>query len=252
MFDTAGATHVGMVRQRNEDNFLVSPDVGIWSVADGMGGHSRGDLASTIIVDSLKGIARPTSAADLLAACERKVMQANSRIREIARNSGDAVIGATLAVLLVYDADYACVWAGDSRIYWVHGGVIQQVSRDHTEVAELIAGGVLSETQAKDWPHRNVVTRAIGVRDDPELEISSGKVSPGDAFVMCSDGLTAHVSDQEILEYVSKYDAQSACDQLIRLTLERGAVDNVTVVVVRYSPEGGSARSYAQTDFGRG
>ncbi len=251
LLDTAGATHVGMVRQRNEDNLLVNPEVGIWSVADGMGGHSRGDLASTLIVESLKGIARPASAADLLAACEHKVLQANSRIREIARDSGQGVMGATLAVLLVYDADYACIWAGDSRIYWIHGGVIQQVSRDHTEVAELVAEGVLSESQAKDWP-RNVVTRAIGVRDDPELEISSGKVSPGDAFVMCSDGLTAHVSDQEILEYVSKYDAQSACDQLIRLTLERGAVDNVTVVVVRYLPDGGTAQPYAQAaDFGR-
>jgi serine/threonine protein phosphatase PrpC len=251
-FDTAGATHIGMVRQRNEDNFLLKPGIGIWAVADGMGGHSRGDLASKIIVDSLESIEKPASAADLLSACEYQVTQANSRIREIARRSGNEVIGATLAVLLVYKADYACVWAGDSRVYLIHAGDILQVSRDHTEVAEMVAKGVLSETQAKQWPHRNVVTRAIGARDDPELEISSGIIDCGDAFVLCSDGLTAHVSDREIFECVTRYQAQDACDRLIQLTLERGAVDNVTVVVVRYCPDGRTASSFAQaSDFGR-
>jgi serine/threonine protein phosphatase PrpC len=251
-FDSAAATHVGMVRQRNEDSYLLRPEIGLWAVADGMGGHSRGDLASKIIVESLECIKKPASAATLLSACEDQVIQANSRIREIARQSGTELMGATLAVLLVYDADYACIWAGDSRVYLVHAGEIRQLTRDHTEVAEMIADGVLSETQAKHWPHRNVVTRAIGVRDNPELEISSGTIDSGDTFVLCSDGLTAHVSDREICECVTRSDAHKACDQLIQLTLERGAVDNVTVVIVRYCPAARTASSLPQAaDFGR-
>ena len=232
-FDTAGASHVGNVRARNEDSFLVAPDTGVWTVADGMGGHSRGDLASELIIESLRRIGRSDSAANLLAVCEQRLLEANFRIRDIALQSGEEVIGATIAVLLIHDDDYACIWAGDSRVYVVRNGAIEQISRDHTEVAEMLATGVLTEAQAKEWPLRNVVTRAIGVHDDPEIEMKSGAVRPDDAFVICSDGLTAHVSDREILDAVERHDAQGACNRLIALTLERGAIDNVTVVVVR-------------------
>jgi protein phosphatase len=214
-----------------------------------MGGHSRGDLASGLIIESLSHIGKSDSAASLLAACEQRLLEANSRIRGIAQHSGEEVIGATIAVLLIHDDDYACIWAGDSRVYVVHDGTIEQISRDHTEVAEMLANGALTEAQARDWPLRNVVTRAIGVRDDPELEMKSGALQSGDAFVICSDGLTAHVSDREILDYVEKHDARGACDRLIALTLERGAIDNVTVVVVRCQPNDKTVlRTAAVTD----
>jgi protein phosphatase len=140
-------------------------------------------------------------------------------------------------MLLAYDSHYACVWSGDSRIYIVRAGQITQLSRDHTEVQELVSEGIITATEAKTWPGSNVVTRAIGVFDEPELEINSGPLQPGDSFVICSDGLTHHVQDHEILSCVGTSVSQQACDRLLALTLERGAVDNVTVIVVRYNPE---------------
>jgi protein phosphatase len=235
-FDSGGATHVGKVRQRNEDSFLVRPEAGIWTVADGMGGHAAGDLASSTVVDALKSIESPASAAELLALCEDRMIEANAQLLEVSRARGGVMLGATVAVLLIFDADYACVWSGDSRIYRVRDGEIAQLSRDHTEVEELIAEGLLRREEARNWPRRNVITRAIGVREAPELEMISGELKPGDAFVICSDGLTGHVADAEILDCVGRSYSQAACDELVALTLARGATDNVTVVVVRYQP----------------
>lgn len=235
-FETGAGTHVGNVRERNEDRFLCKPETLIWAVADGMGGHQAGDLASQIIVECLDGIKAPSSAAELLMQCEQQIVQANDRLREISRNRGGAVLGATIVVLLAYDQHYACIWSGDSRIYVVRAGAIEQLSRDHTEVQQLLSDGAITPDEAKNWPKSNVVTRAIGVFDWPELEVSSGVLEPGDAFVLCSDGLTQHVADQEILERVSSRPPQEACDALIALTLQRGGQDNVTVIVVRYQP----------------
>jgi protein phosphatase len=237
IFDTGAATHTGKLRERNEDSYLARPDVGIWTVADGMGGHSAGDFASATVVEALQAIERPASASELLTLCEDRVLKANARLREIALERGGIVLGSTVAVLLVYDAHFACVWAGDSRVYMVRNSEIQQISRDHTEVQELISEGLLKAEDAKTWPRRNVITRAIGVDDDLELEMRSGTLEPDDVFVICSDGLTTHVEDREILECVTSGSSQQACEKLIALTLERGAEDNVTVIVMRYRPD---------------
>ena len=236
-FDTGAATHMGKIRERNEDSYLARPDVGIWTVADGMGGHSAGDFASETIVEALRTIERPASASDLLTLCEDQVLKANARLREIAHERGGIVLGSTVAVLLAYDEHFACIWSGDSRVYMVRGGEIRQISRDHTEVQELISGGLLSPDEAKSWPRGNVITRAIGVDDNPELEMRSGVLEKDDIFIVCSDGLTKHVEDNEILDCVNVGSSQQACERLIALTLERGAEDNVTVIVVHYRPD---------------
>jgi protein phosphatase len=238
VFDSAAATHVGKVRSCNEDSHLVQPESGIWAVADGMGGEEAGDVASSTVVAALQSIEPPRSAADLLAACEDRMIRANSQLKAIANARGAAVVGTTVVVLLTYGSHYACVWSGDSRIYRVRGGQIAQLSRDHTAVQELIDNGQLTPDEARAWPERHVITRAIGVNDQPELDLEYGVMRPGDVFVLCSDGLLAHVSDDEILHYVSTFTSRQACDELIALTLRRGAVDNVTVIVVRYRPNG--------------
>jgi protein phosphatase len=237
IYDTGAATHVGNVRQRNEDSYLTRPEAGIWAVADGMGGHESGDLASQTVIAALQAVAMPTSAADLLANCEDGVALANSQLKVISRERGGSMIGATLAVLLSFEDYYACVWSGDSRIYVVRDGEITQLSRDHTEVQELLINGVITAEEAKVWPGSNVITRAIGVYDEPELEITSGPLQAGDVFLICSDGLTRHVEDNEIRDSVSTKLPQQACDDLIALALERGGLDNVTVVVTRYQPD---------------
>ena len=231
-FDVSSVTHAGKVRVRNEDSCLVRTDTGLWAVADGMGGHEAGDLASRILVESLDAIEQPEAALDLLEQCETQIFRANQQIVDLSRARDGATIGTTVAVLLVRDKHYACVWAGDSRVYLINGGAIKQLSRDHTEVEELVAAGTLSREAAKNWPN-NVITRAVGVAEDLELEIVSGSADPGDIFVICSDGLTKHLRDDEILQYAAGRNARAACEVMLELALERGGFDNVTAVVVR-------------------
>jgi serine/threonine protein phosphatase PrpC len=235
MVDVGSVTHTGMVRERNEDSCLVRTDIGLWAVADGMGGHEAGDLASQIVVRSLDGISDPSSSADLLEQCEERIFQANREIIELSRARHGATIGTTAAILLLREQHYACVWAGDSRVYLIKGGFISQLSRDHTEVEELLAHGKLSHEDAKNWPN-NVITRAIGVAEDIELEVITGPVDSSDIFVLCSDGLTRHVQDHEILREVTSRNAQASCDAMLALALERGGMDNVTAIVVRLLP----------------
>lgn len=234
LVETGAATHVGKVRQRNEDNYLVATERGLWAVADGMGGHDAGDVASRIVIEELNAVAPPSTAAELLASCETRMMNANSRLRQLADDRGK-LVGTTIAILLAFDTFYAGVWSGDSRIYRIRQGTIEQVSLDHTEVQEMLSEGTLNAEEAMAWPRRNVITRAIGVQDNPELEMRSGALEAGDIFVVCSDGLTAHVADEEILALANRQRPQSACDALIAQTLDRGATDNVTVVIVRFN-----------------
>jgi serine/threonine protein phosphatase PrpC len=232
IFDAGSATHPGKVRPRNEDSCLVRTDAGLWAVADGMGGHEAGDLASQLIISELDTISAEGSAIRLLEETESRILRANRQIIEIGRQRGGAVIGSTVAILLISEDHYACIWAGDSRVYLVRRNTIQQVSRDHTEVEEMLASGAVTALEAENWPN-NVITRAVGVQDDPELDIVTGAFEDCDIFVLCSDGLTKHVTDDEIRRCVSSQDAQTSSAALVDLALERGGLDNVTVVVVR-------------------
>jgi serine/threonine protein phosphatase PrpC len=237
-FRTGAATHMGMVRRHNEDSFLVpsgpgTTNSGVWAVADGMGGLDAGDLASQTVIEELKSIAAPATAEALLASCEERLFAANDRLRDIAAERGSGLIGSTVVVLLVYERDYACVWSGDSRIYRVRGKDIEQLTIDHSEVQELVDAGILTPEEARFSPRRNVITRAIGVLDEAEVEVTHGPLLPGDVFVLCSDGLTTHVEDSEIAAGVKDCEPQEACDRLVALTLDRGATDNVTVVILR-------------------
>jgi protein phosphatase len=238
LFDTGAATHAGMVRAQNEDNFLVRPDIGLWAVADGMGGHEAGGLASAMVVEALRKVPADETGGALLRACEEALVEANASIRAIASTRGFDAIGTTVVVLLISGHYFACLWAGDSRIYLVRDGSIMQITRDHSEVQELIDQGALSEAEARNWPRRNVITRAIGVSETPDCDKRHGEMAPGDLFILCSDGLTAHVEDGEIAALATDGAAQDICAALVRLTLERGAKDNVTVVGVRNRMDG--------------
>ncbi len=235
-FQTGVVTHAGRVRQKNEDHFLVQPGTGLWAVADGMGGHEDGALASATLVATLETIGVPVSAPDLLARLEDRVLRANTQLQDLSRERGGSIIGSTLVVLLVYERHFACVWSGDSRIYLIRDGRMSQLSRDHTEAQGMIDKGLLTPAEALNWPRRHVITRAIGVHDIPELEADQGQLEAGDIFVLCSDGLTTHVRDDEILLHAAQPAPQTACEELLALTLERGATDNVTIVIMRYHP----------------
>lgn len=230
--ESEGATDVGRVRKLNEDSLLMRPDLGLWVVADGMGGHDAGDFASQTVCAELDKLNPTISARSLLSAMEARVIAANAVLRQTARERGDkAVIGCTLATLMIYEDAFACVWSGDSRVYRIRRGAIEQITRDHTEAQELVDLGTLTPDEARTWPRKNVITRAIGVFDEPELEIQQGRIEDGDLFVICSDGLTEHVEDREILA-ASTNAIGAFVQHLISTTLERGARDNVTVIAV--------------------
>jgi serine/threonine protein phosphatase PrpC len=232
IFDAGSATHPGKVRPRNEDSHLVRTDAGLWAVADGMGGHEAGDLASQLIVEALDTITAGGSAIRLLEETEHRIYLANRQIIEISRQRGGRIMGSTVAILLISEDHYACVWAGDSRLYLARRDTIRQLSRDHTEIEEMLANGAVTAEEARHWPN-NVITRAVGVQDIPELDIVTGAFEDCDIFVLCSDGLTKHVTDDEILKSVSTQDAQASSKALVQLALDRGGLDNVTVIVVR-------------------
>jgi protein phosphatase len=234
-FESGAVSHVGKVRTRNEDSYLVQPESGIWAVADGMGGHDDGHVASATVIEELRSIGCPASAADLLARCEEGLVSANDRLYRLARNRGGATIGTTVAILLTHGGYFGCLWCGDSRIYQLRAGELTQLSRDHTEVQAMLEDGRLTPEEATHWPH-NVITRAIGVYERPELEMEQGTLVPDDVFLICSDGLTGHVTDMEIRAALLEHNCQLACDVLVEQTLERGARDNVTVIAVRYRP----------------
>jgi protein phosphatase len=231
-FRVGCVSHVGRVREHNEDSVLAEPKVGIWAVSDGMGGYGNGDLASQAVVEALKTLAPNGSAAQLLAEFEQKIIGVNADLRTLARSHNRRIIGATLVALIVHGSHYACVWCGDSRAYLHRNRSLTQVSRDHSEVQELIDRGVISKEEARAWPGRNVITRALGASDQAELEIVDGPVQAGDRFLLCSDGLIAHVTDDEIAARLAAVDPQAACDDLLKLTLGRGASDNVSIIVV--------------------
>jgi serine/threonine protein phosphatase PrpC len=232
-FDTGAVTHVGKVRTVNEDSFASHPEFGVWAVADGVGGYEAGEVASQLIAESISSIGPPVSADDQLARFIERITRSNDEIRQLAQERDGAFMGSTIAAVLIADNQFNCVWSGDSRVYRIRDRAIEQISHDHSEVQELLDKGVLTEEEAKDWPRRNVITRAVGVFDDPELDIREGAIENGDVFVLCSDGLTGHVSDEEICAMIENKRPQAACDELVETTLSRGAKDNVTVIIVR-------------------
>lgn len=235
--DCAGRTHVGAVRRLNEDQLLMRPDLGLWAVADGMGGHQAGDVASALIVEALAQSPRPRSGyAHLTAACER-LQEVNGELvrRAQSLNPGE-VIGATTVVLLVHDGHYACVWAGDCRAYLFRDGALRQITRDHSLVQELVESGALTPDEARHHHRANVVTRAVGAGPVLELETRSAPVKPGDLFLLCSDGLTGALEEGDLVAALRQRPLESAAEALIAESLARGAKDNVTVVLVAGPP----------------
>lgn len=234
--ESFGVSHKGCVRELNEDSYLVEPQTGVWVVADGMGGHDAGEVASASIVDHLSTIGNASSAPDLRARFEDRLGRANAEIRGISESRG-ITIGSTVAALLAMDGRFACLWAGDSRVYLVRNASISQISRDHTEVQELIDRGIISAAEARTWPRRNVITQAIGVSDEIVIDFQQGEIMPGDIFVLSTDGLTAHVTDAEIEAATVSATPQAACENLLDMVLARGATDNVTIVLVKIGHE---------------
>ncbi|MDO5612956.1 MAG: protein phosphatase 2C domain-containing protein [Paracoccus sp. (in: a-proteobacteria)] len=236
-YDTGTASDTGLVRAHNEDSLLSLPAAGVWMVADGMGGHDAGDVAAAIIAEEIESVGIAVSTQDQRARVAERLGRAHHRITAHSREMGLATVGATVAALLIFETGFACLWAGDSRIYLLRAGRLSRLTTDHSEVQELIDAGRLTAQQARTWPRRNVITRAIGIHDGPHLETVTGMVMPGDVFLLCTDGLTEHLPDPDLTALLAgQGSAQAVADALIAETLQRGARDNVTTIVLRCLP----------------
>jgi type VI secretion system protein ImpM len=222
-FRSAGQTDVGRVRSVNQDAFLERPDVGLWVVADGLGGHTDGDVASRMVCDALADFFPPGDFDELVSAVRSRVTEVNEHLfRMSERSLRGAKIGSTVVVLLVRGADAVLLWAGDSRIYRLRDARLTQLTHDHS--AGIMVQGVRVES--------NVITRAVGVAQALLLDEIREDVRPGDRFLLCSDGLTRKVPDDRIEAWMGHADVDVAVEGLIETTLEAGAPDNVTAVVV--------------------
>ena len=233
-FDSYGASDIGKRRLFNEDRFAMRPDHGVWVVADGMGGHAGGDFASQAVIDDLPGFEGVLTLGDLETRFHDGLAEAHVRMLRVAKALKADPMATTVVGLLIYQSEFAAIWSGDSRLYQWRDGVLRPVTRDHSEARELVDAGVLTAEQARTWHRRNVVTRALGVYDHLSAETAYGDAMPGDVFLLCSDGLTEHNRDEDIAAILGSAEtAEAAVGALIDQTLDRGAIDNVTAVVVR-------------------
>jgi PPM family protein phosphatase len=244
-----GLTHVGKQRQHNEDAFLVESDARLFLVADGMGGHAAGEIASRIAVDSISEFILHTKEDDgtwphaydehftrttnrLMAA----VRLANTRVLEAMRKDARLRgMGTTVVACMADDERMSVAHVGDSRAYLIREGQLSRITNDHSWVFEQVQAGMLTEAEAEKHPLRNVITRALGGALQVTPDASEIASKPGDIVLLCSDGLTGMVPEPELLRVVTENssDLSKACQQLIDAANERGGLDNITAVLVK-------------------
>ncbi|WP_207480987.1 type VI secretion system-associated protein TagF [Arenibaculum pallidiluteum] len=234
-WSSAAASHAGTVRGVNEDAFLERPDLGLWAVADGLGGLDAGDVASRLTMERLGALEPQRSAQAFLAEVTRLLRDADACLRGAAGEG--RTMATTAVVLLAFGRHFACLWAGDSRLYRLRGGRLEQLSRDHSEVQDMVDEGILAAAEAASHPRSNVVTRALGAGEDLMLDVIQGAVAPGDRFLLCSDGLTKALAPEAILALAAELPVAEVPGRLVAAALEAGAPDNVTVILAEAGPE---------------
>lgn len=248
-------THVGLVRLNNEDNFYLrgalrqdlqqqtlqlqhrgNDRMALYAVADGMGGEENGEIASLVTIQNLQ----PAPVSQARDRSREGILRANELICEEINRSGGHRMGSTLAAVYLDEGQAVCCNLGDSRVYLFRDGVLRQLSRDHTQVQQMVRSGLLTEQEARTHKRRHVLTQSIGIfPEEMELEpffTEPAALKPGDLFLLCSDGLTDMADDEEIARMLSSSEspAEIARD-LVQLALDRGGRDNVTVILIRVS-----------------
>lgn len=243
-FVASGMTHIGRVRATNQDAYCCLTDERLYIVADGMGGHAGGEVASQLCIAEIQGFLKTQfkeSAENLLRHPDSRVLgilgrsvnHASTKIYERALEQPFLKgMGTTATVMKIID-DY-CYYAhvGDSRLYLLRSGFLYQLTRDHSYVSEQVRAGVLTEEEAESHPQRNVITRSVGYQEEEDVDVSAIQLLAGDQLMMCSDGLHGKLHDRELVSILKKSGNPSSCQELISLANERGGEDNITVVHV--------------------
>jgi serine/threonine protein phosphatase PrpC len=226
-------THVGKVRESNEDSYVCRDELGLWAVADGMGGHEAGGLASRIVAENLECVSECNSLADLKTATRKTLDKANAELIGMADQfTPGLAAGSTVAVLLIRDDKGTVSWAGDSRVYRLGEGKLQQLTRDHSHIQSLIDEDMITPENAESHPLAHLITRAVGFDQPLALQSSDFEVNPGDRYLLCSDGLSRVLSPADMERHMSADDLRGAVTDMLDATLQAGAPDNVTIVAV--------------------
>lgn len=250
----AGMTDVGCVRKHNEDSFLAAPELGLYVVADGLGGHAAGEVASRIVVERVAQFVGETTEKDRTWPLEYDtglsfdgnrlkvalLLSDQAIADDIRRNPERETMGSTVVACLMSGEKATLAHVGDSRAYLLRTDGIHQVTRDHSWVAEQVANGILTPSEARVHPFRNVITQALGNGGDLEIEIQELELGKSDRLLLCSDGLSGMVGDAQIWDIVNQSpDLQTAVESLISTARNNGGEDNITAVLVGWDPEEG-------------
>jgi PPM family protein phosphatase len=229
------ATDIGQVREGNEDSYLIVEP--LYAVADGMGGHRGGEVASSLALETVHGMfeRREGSLAEQVAEANRAVFDRSQNDRKV---SG---MGTTLTAAQIDGNRVHLVHVGDSRAYLLHGGQLMQITEDHTLVHRMVLEGEISEKEAETHPHRSVLTRALGVDRNIQVDEGDLEVAPGDRLLLCTDGLTGMVPEGQIRKILLETpDPQEAVDNLVKGANRAGGIDNITAVILDFADDGGA------------
>lgn len=250
---SCGITDIGRKRQRNEDSYLVNDKIGLYIVADGMGGHAGGEFASKIAVSTVEEIIRgedrvksnvPTNTY-LDGDQSNAEGQEQDRLKDAINRAGNMIVrrafedpelkgmGTTSTVMFV-SADKAYIaHVGDSRAYCVRDGEIVQITEDHSLVHEQLKSGLITEEEAKTHQLKNIITRSVGVQEEVEVDTIVWKIQPGDSYLLCSDGLSNMMNDDEMQDIINKFDVEQGARELVDLANSRGGEDNITLILLK-------------------
>lgn len=231
---TGSLTDVGSVRTVNEDALLARPDLGLWAVADGMGGHQVGDIASAKIIEALNKLNESSSLSECVNVVDACLISVNQEMLDYAdTHFSGSTMGSTVVSLLIRGHIGACLWVGDSRLYRLRNQDLKQLTRDHSQLEEMLEMGLISADEIENHPNKNVITRAVGVENTLYAEVSLFTTQVGDIFLLCSDGLYNTLDINEIKSILITHSPEDSATALIARSLEEGAKDNVSAVVVK-------------------
>ncbi|MBE5784243.1 MAG: Stp1/IreP family PP2C-type Ser/Thr phosphatase [Clostridiales bacterium] len=224
-------------RANNEDSVYVPKygEISLAVVADGMGGHSAGNVASAMAVETVAAELKKGGAGSPSTLVKSAVNRANTAVYDYARAHSECRgMGTTLVLALVFKTRFVAANVGDSRLYHYHAGKLTQITADHSYVAELLASGYITKEEALRHPRRNLITRALGTRASEKADVFECAWEENDILLLCSDGLYSELEDKALLEMIEKYkNIEDACDALVRLALDAGSTDNVSAVLVK-------------------
>lgn len=231
------ATHPGTVKSENQDACLCRPEIGLFAVADGVGGHRGGAIAATQAMEILSVVPCDLAPAARLASVRARLQDVHQALLAMARQPGSQLAPATTIVaMLLHERHFACLWAGDSRAYLLREGTLHRLTTDHSVVQDLVSAGALSEAEAELDSRQNIITRAVGAGPDLLWVAKSiGQFQPDDRFLLCTDGLHKTLASDDIVRIMTD-DPADAAQQLVEQALARSARDNITVVVVAPPP----------------